>query len=127
MNFIIGEDEKRQIALSNITHYNDFKEYEKYNNVDKEEFKEFLELGSTQEITLGLYNGAIDTFTKRNITDNHIIDAIITEIKESDFYNYFDDEFIKENNIITINDWILLYTVFYQVYTLNESIFIEDL
>ena len=125
MNFIIGEDEKRQIALSNITHYNDFKEYEKYNNVDREEFKEFLELGSTQEITLGLYNGAIDTFTKRNITDNHIIDAIITEIKESDFYNYFDDEFIKENNLITINDWILLYTVFYQVYTLNESIFIE--
>lgn len=127
MNFIIGEDEKRQIALSNITHYNDFKEYEKYNNVDQEEFKEFLELGSTQEITLGLYNGAIDTFTKRNITDNHIIDAIITEIKESDFYNYFDDEFIKENNLITINDWILLYTEFYQVYTLNESIFVEDL
>ena len=127
MNFIIGEDEKRQIALSNITYYNDFKEYEKYNNVDKEEFKEFLELGSTQEITLGLYNGAIDTFTKRNITDNHIIDAIITEIKESDFYNYFDDEFIKENNLITINDWVLLYTVFYQVYTLNESIFVEDL
>ena len=127
MNFIIKENEKRQIALSNITHYNDFKEYEKYNNVDQEEFKEFLELGSTQEITLGLYNGAIDTFTKRNITDNHIIDAIITEIKESDFYNYFDDEFIKENNIITINDWILLYTVFYQVYTLNESIFVEDL
>ena len=127
MNFIIGEDEKRQIALSNITDYNDFKEYEKYNNVDQEEFKEFLELGSTQEITLGLYNGDIDTFTKRNITDNHIIDAIITEIKESDFYNYFDDEFIKENNIITINDWVLLYTNFYQVYTLNESIFIEDL
>ena len=127
MNFIIGEDEKRQIALSNITDYNDFKEYEKYNNVDQEEFKEFLELGSTQEITLGLYNGDIDTFTKRNITDNHIIDAIITEIKESDFYNYFDDEFIKENNITTINDWVLLYTNFYQVYTLNESIFIEDL
>ena len=127
MNFIIKENEKRQIALSNITHYNDFKEYEKYNNVDREEFKEFLELGSTQEITLGLYNGAIDTFTKRNITDNHIIDAIITEIKESDFYNYFDDEFIKENNLITINDWVLLYTVFYQVYTLNESIFVEDL
>ena len=127
MNFIIGEDEKRQIALSNITHYNDFKEYEKYNNVDREEFKEQLEFGNIQNITLGLYNGATGTFTKRDITNNHITEAIITEIKESNFYNYFDDEFIKDNNLITINDWVLLYTEFYQVFTLNESIFIENL
>ena len=122
----IKQNEKIEMALNNISHYNDFKEYEKCNNIDKEEFKEFLELGNIQDITLGLYNGAIDTFTKRNITDNHIIDAIMTEIKGSDFYNYFDDEFIKENNIKTSNDWVLLYTEFYYVFTLDNSMYITE-
>lgn len=110
----------------NITHYKDFKEYEKYNNIDIEEFREKLELGYIQEITLGLYNGATNTFTKRDITNNHIIEAIKTEIIESDFYNYFDDElFIKKNNIVTTDDWIILYIEMYDVFTLNESIFID--
>ena len=126
MNKVIKENEQKEIALLNITHYNDFKEYQKYNNVDQEEFKRLLESGYIQDITLGLYNGAIDKFTKRDITDNHIINAIITEIKESDFYNYFDDEFIKENNIKNSSDWILLYTEFYEVFTLGNSIYIMD-
>lgn len=125
MNTFIKENEQREIALLNITHYNDFKEYEKCNNLDIEEFKEWLELGYIQEITLGLYNGATDTFTKRDITDNHIIEAIETEIKESDFYNFFENEFIEKNNIITTDDWIRLYSEMYEVFTLNESIFVD--
>lgn len=125
MNTFIKENEQKEIALLNITHYNDFKEYEKCNNIDIEEFKELLELGNIQEITLGLYNGATDTFTKRDITDNHIIEAIKTEIKESDFYNFFENEFVEKNNIVTTDDWIRLYSEMYEVFTLNESIFVD--
>lgn len=123
MNTFIKEEEQREITLLNITHYNDFKEYEKYNNIDTEEFKEQLELGYIQEITLGLYNGATDTFTKRGITDNHIIEAIKTEIEESDFYNFFENDFIEKN--YTNADWIRLYSEMYDVFTLNESIFVN--
>ena len=122
----IKENEKIKMILNNIIHYKDFEEFEKYNNLDQEDFKERIEDNYIQDITPGTYNGASDTFTKRNITDNHIIDAIITEIKESDFYNYFDDEFIEENNIKTSNDWILLYTEFYEVFTLGNSIYVMD-
>lgn len=123
MNTFIKEEEQREITLLNITHYNDFKEYEKYNNIDSEEFKEELELGYIQEITLGSYNGAADTFTKRDITDNHIIEAIKTAINESDFYNFFENDFIEKNH--TNADWIRLYSEMYEVFTLNESIFVN--
>lgn len=123
MNKFIKEDKQREITLLNIIHYNDFKEYKKYNNIDTEEFKEQLELGYIQEITLGSYNGATDTFTKRDITDDHIIEAIKTEIKETDFYNFFENEFIEKNH--TNADCIRLYSEMYEVFTLNESIFVN--
>lgn len=125
MKFVIKEDEQRQIALLNITHYNDFKEYQKYNNVNQDEFDRLLKVGYIQDITLGTYNGASNTFKRDIITTDHIINAINTEIKESDFYNYFENEFIEKNNLKTSNDWIRLYTEFYQVYTLNGSIYVE--
>lgn len=125
MNKVIKENEQKEIALMNITHYNDFKEYQKYNNVDQEEFKRLLENGYIQDITLGTYNGASNTFKRDIITTDHIINAINTEIKENDFYNFFEDDFVEKNNIITTNEWIRLYTEFYHIYTLNGSIFVE--
>lgn len=119
MNAFIKEEEQREITLLNITHYNDFKEYEKCNNIDTEEFKEELELGYIQEITLGLYNGATNTFTKRDITDNHIIEAIETAIEESEFCNLFEEKNYKNA------DWIRLYSEMYEVFTLNDSIFVN--
>lgn len=125
MKLVIKEDKQREIALLNITHYNDFKEYQKYNNLDQEEFNRMLKVGHIQDITLGTYNGSTNTFDRDIITSDHIINAINTEIKESDFYNYFENEFIEKNNLKTSNDWIRLYTEFYQVYTLNGSIYVE--
>ncbi|MEB6232589.1 hypothetical protein [Mammaliicoccus sciuri] len=125
MKLVIKENEQREIALLNITHYNDFKEYQKYNNLDQEEFIRMLKVGHIQDITLGTYNGSTNTFKRDIITSDHIINAINTEIKESDFYNYFENEFIEKNNLKTSNDWIRLYAEFYQVYTLNGSIFVE--
>ena len=37
-----------------------------------------------------------------------------------------EDEFIEENNIKTSNDWILLYTEFFEVFTLDNSIYVMD-
>ena len=126
MNKVIKENEQKEIALLNITHYNDFKEYQKYNNVDQEEFKRLLESGYIQDITLGTYNGSTKTFTNDIINNEHIIKAIKTEVIESDFFNFFEDEFIEENNIKTSGDWVLLYTEFYEVFTLDNSIYVMD-
>src|SRR5699024_12424089 len=115
-----------EMMLNKNAEYKDFEEYEKYNNIDKEDFKEMMEDGNIQEITLGTYNGALDTFTKNIINNENIINTIITDIRDIDFHNFFDDEFIKENNIKTSGDWILLYTEFYEVFTLDNSIYVMD-
>ena len=121
----IKENEKIEIALNNVSHYKDFKEYEKYNNLDQEDFKELLNDGYIQDITLGTYNGSTNIFTNDIINNEHIIKAIKTEIIETDFSSFFEDEFIEENNIKTSNDWVLLYTEFYYVFTLDNSIYVE--
>ena len=120
------QNEKIEIALNNISHYKDFEEFEKYNNLDQEDFKERIEDNYIQDITLGTYNGASDTFTKNIINNENIINTIITDIRDIDFYNFFEDEFIKENNIKTSSDWLLLYTEFYEVFTLGNSIYVMD-
>ena len=122
----IKENEKIEMILNNVIHYKDFEEYKKYNNFNKEDFKEMMEDGNIQEITLGTYNGASDTFTKNIINNENIINTIITDIRYIDFYNFFEDEFIEENNIKTSNDWILLYTEFFEVFTLDNSIYVMD-
>src|SRR5699024_990602 len=120
------QNEKIEMILNNIIHYKDFEEFEKYNNLDQEDFKEMMEDGNIQEITLGTYNGAVDTFTKNIINNENIINTIITDIRDIDFHNFFEDEFIKENHIKTSGDWILLYTEFYEVFTLDNSIYVMD-
>ena len=120
------QNEKIETALNNIVHYKDFEEFEKYNNLDQEDFKEMMEDGNIQEITPGTYNGASDTFTKNIINNENIINTIITDIRDIDFHNFFEDEFIKENNIKNSSDWILLYTEFYEVFTLGNSIYVMD-
>ena len=122
----IKQNEKIKMILNNIIHYKDFEEFEKYNNLDQEDFKERIEDNYIQDITLGTYNGALDTFTKNIINNENIINTIITDIRDIDFYNFFEDEFIKENNIKTSSDWILLYTEFYEVFTLGNSIYVMD-
>ena len=121
------QNEKIKMILNNVSYYKDFKEYEKCNNIDKEEFKEFLELGYIQDITLGTYNGSTKTFTKDIINNEHIINAIKTEVTETDFSSFFEDEFIKENDIKNSSDWVLLYTEFYYVFTLDNSIYITNI
>lgn len=122
----IKQNEKIEMALNNIAHYKDFEEYEKYNNFDQEDFEERIGDNYIHDITLGTYNGASDTFTKNIINNENIINTIITDIRDIDFYNFFEDEFIEENNIKTSNDWILLYTEFYEVFTLGNSIYVMD-
>ena len=122
----IKENEKIKMILNNIIHYKDFEEFKKYNNLDQEDFKERIEDNYIQDITLGTYNGASDTFTKNIINNENIINTIITDIRDIDFCNFFEDEFIKENNIKTSSDWLLLYTEFYEVFTLGNSIYVMD-
>lgn len=71
------------MAKLNITIYEDLKEYEKYNNTTSEEFKEELENGYIQTLTLGTYNGASDTFTPMTQTEENIREEVRCYLSET--------------------------------------------
>ena len=67
----------------NITTYKDFDEYLKFANTDKQEFEDKVEEGFIQTLTLGTYNGASDTFTPNEPTEENIKNAIYQYLVET--------------------------------------------
>lgn len=108
----------KKLALSNVTHYKDFEDFSHFEHYNREEFEDEKENGFIQNITLGTYNGATDTFTNREITDGHILDAIETEINESEFENMLFDVDYKQNELPE------LFTEFYNVVVIENEIYI---
>lgn len=120
----------KAMTLMNVTSYDDMKEFEKYNNMDCEEFDNNIENGFIQCITLGTYNGATDTFTKRGMTENHIVDAIFQDLHELDFYNIAYDNDIFENENISNWDnmkWTYEYSAMNDIFTVGNDIYIKRL
>lgn len=117
-------NDNRKIALMNIVHYKNFEDYASqwHGDFTKEDFKEQIENGFMYEITLGTYNGATQTTQYRELTDRNILDAILTDLSESDLYNCF-GEF--EYDLKTDDDYIRFYTEFFKVFTLNGRIYID--
>ena len=114
-------EELKEFILANITHYEDFEEYAKYNNLTREEFEEEQERGFIQEITCGTYNGATDTFDPWEINEGNLIDTIIQDIQDGDLYESLED-FTEGNRYI---DYALAYSELYKVFTLEGKVYVD--
>ena len=115
-----------QLALANITRYkdmNDFKqEYETLEEAQAD-FDEKLENGYIQNITLATYNGTTQESTLYELTDENILEAIYTDLHETDSYSMIEE--MEENTDLTKWDYIRAYTEIYNVFTLNGLVYIE--
>lgn len=114
-------EEVKQFILANITHYEDFEEYSKYNNVTLEEFEEDKENGFIYDMTCGTYNGATQTFTPWEINDNNLIDTIIQDIGDGVLYESLED-FTEGTRYI---DYALAYAELYTVFTLDGKVYVD--
>lgn len=112
-------EELKEFILGNIEHYKDFEEYEKYNNLTREEFEDYKGSGFIQDITCGTYNGATNTFDPW--ADNNLISAIINDIREGDLYESLEDYVEGTRNI----DYALTYTELYNVFTIGDYIYVD--
>lgn len=122
----IKDQENLRMAVSNVTLYKDFAEYEKYENVDGAEFIELEENGFIGNLTLGTYNGATDTFQKRTIDDSHILEAILTDIHECELYGLLDDREVDDDQReMSQADYIREYTEIYKVFSINNELFVN--
>lgn len=115
-----------QLALSNITRYKDMNDYKQdYETLEEAQadFNEKLENGYIQNITLATYNGVTQASTFYELTDENILEAIYTDLHETDSYDMLQE--IEENTDLTKWDYIRAYTEVYNVFTLNGLVYIE--
>lgn len=115
-----------QLALSNITRYKDMNDYKQdYETLEEAQadFNEKVKNGFIQNITLSIYNGATQESTFYELTDENILEAIYTDLHETDSYDMLQE--IEENTDLTKWDYIRAYTEVYNVFTLNGLVYIE--
>lgn len=105
----------------NIEHYKDFEEYSKANNVTLEEFEDYKERGFIQDITCGTYNGATNKFTPWEINLDNLINTILQDIRDCDYYQVLNDY----TDVQTPLGYVLAYTEMYNVFTIGERVFVD--
>lgn len=115
-----------QLALANITRYKDMNDYKQdYETLEEAQadFDEKLENGYIQNITLSTYNGATQESTFFELTDDNILEAIYTDLHETDSYSMIEE--MEENTDLTKWDYVRAYTEISNVFTLDGLVYIE--
>lgn len=118
------KNETIKTALANITHYKDFAEYAKFENDNREDFQSKIDDGFIQDISIGVYNGATDTFLRSELNDENIIMAIREEVNEENFQILISDYEIA-TSITTSSEAIEYYTQIFKVFTLGGKLFVN--
>ncbi|UMO76795.1 hypothetical protein [Enterococcus phage phiSHEF13] len=120
------QDFNKTVALSNVTRYKDMNDYKQdYETLEEAQvdFDEKLADGYIQNITLSTYNGATQESTLYELTDENILEAIYTDLHETDSYGMIEE--MEENTDLTKWDYVRAYTEIYNVFTLNGLVYIE--
>lgn len=120
------QDFNKTVALTGVTRYKDMNEYKQdYETLEEAQadFDEKLENGYIQNITLSTYNGATQKNTFFELTDENILEAIYTDLHETDSYSMIDE--MEESTDLTKWEYIRAYTEIYNVFTLNGLVYVE--
>ena len=121
-----NKDSNIQLALANVTKYKDMNDYKQdYETLEEAQadFNEKLENGYIQNITLSIYNGATQENTFYELTDENILEAIYTDLHETDSYGMLQE--IEESTDLIKWEYIRAYTTLYNVFTLDGLVYIE--
>ncbi|UMO76953.1 hypothetical protein [Enterococcus phage phiSHEF16] len=120
------QDFNKTMALTGVTRYKDMNDYKQdYETLEEAQadFNEKLENNYIQNITLSTYNGATQESTFFELTDENILEAIYTDLHETDSYSMIAE--MEESTDLTKWDYIRAYTEIYNVFTLDGLVYIE--
>lgn len=104
-----------------IEEYSSFEEYEEFNHVNLEEFEQLQEYGFISEITCGTYNGATNTFVPWAINLGNLIDTILQDIRDCDYYEVLDDYTDDQTPL----GYVLAYVEMYKVFTIGNKVYVD--
>lgn len=116
----------KTVALTGVTRYKDMNDYKQdYETLEEAQadFDEKVENGFIQNITLSTYNGATQESTFFELTDDNILEAIYTDLHETDFYSMIEE--MEESTDLTKWDCIRVYTALYNVFTIGGLVYVE--
>lgn len=117
----LHQEMTRDYIWSNILEYEDFEEYSEANHVTLEEFENYKESGFIQDITCGTYNGATNTFDPWEISLDNLIDTILQDIRDCEYYEVLNDYVDIETSL----DYVKAYIEMYNVFTIGEQVFVD--
>ena len=120
------QDFNKAVALTGVTRYKDMNDYKQdYETLEEAQadFDEKLADGFIQNITLATYNGATQKNVFFELTDENILEAIYTDLHETDSYGMIEE--MEESTDLTKWEYIRAYTEIYNVFTLNGLVYIE--
>lgn len=123
---MINKNFSIQLALANVTRYKDMNDYKQdYETLEEAQadFDEKLAEGYIQNITLSTYNGATQKNTFFELTDENILEAIYTDLHETDYYSMIEE--MEESTDLTKWEYIRAYTEIYNVFTLDGLVYVE--
>lgn len=109
-----------------VEHYEDIDEYGRWNGVTScEEFEELKKDGFIQDITLGTYNGCTQTFQKREISSENIIEGIVTYLHETEYADVLIDDSEYQPELESDDEHVKNMLQYYDVFTLDGSVYID--
>lgn len=104
-----------------IENYSSFEEYSKFNNVYIEDFENYQESGFIREITCGTYNGATNKFVNWEINLDNLIDTILQDIRDCDYYEVLNDYTDEQTPL----GYVLAYVEMYKVFTIGNKVYVD--
>lgn len=113
--------EQYNYLFNKVAVFKDMEDFEEKSFMDREELKEKLEEGFIQELTRGVYNGALNIFTPHTLTPDELVGALQTYISDTDFISTIADGYIDADEMETfenytpydvLEDFVCMYDVF---------------
>ena len=116
---------QKEIIAMNITNYKNFDDFAKHNGYyTREEFENEMQDGWFADMTCGTYNGATNTFTPWQLTENNNINAILNYIHECELYEYISECTESESELEPI-EYVRSFTEIYDVFTFEGKIYAD--
>lgn len=122
--------EKYSYLFSKVSSYTDMEDYDSKTFDGVEQLEEQLEDGSIQEMTRGVYNGALDTFTPNTLNAEELAGALQLYLHEIDwvstlYQQHEDADDLETFEHLTVFDVLEDYLNTFAVFTIGNRIFVN--
>ena len=122
--------EQYNYLFNKVSIYKDMEDLEEKGFMDREQLEEDLQEGFIQDLTRGVYNGALDTFTPNTLNAEELAGALQLYLHEIDWLSILYTQHEEADDLetfeqLTIFDVLEDYLNCYDVFTIGNNIYAD--